>query len=149
VPEAPYRAPLPIPPDPYLIAWRDLRRRRVIGWTAFVGGPPLFLLLLAFLLHVQMAIHDATYCDPGACVPPREVPPLLLLEAEVAVRALWLPPVVWVAACLYRWHFRCPHCGLRYATGWRACGGCRIRIGTPKSAVVEAEKSAGAAGAGA
>jgi hypothetical protein len=35
--------------------------------------------------------------------------------------------------------FRCPHCGNRGAF-WKKCKACGIRVGTPKAAVVEAEK---------
>jgi len=40
-------------------------------------------------------------------------------EEALAVRALWLPVLFWGAASLYRWSFRCPHCGRRYAVRLR------------------------------
>jgi hypothetical protein len=39
VPDEPYRAPMQIEPDPYMLAWADLRkRRRVERATLVVGG---------------------------------------------------------------------------------------------------------------
>jgi hypothetical protein len=42
--------------------------------------------------------------------------------------------------------FRCPHCGKKIV-GWhrKACRACGIPIGTPKSAMIEAEKARSAA----
>jgi hypothetical protein len=138
---APYRAPLPVPPDPYLVAWADLRRRRTLGWYVFGFNFQLILVLLYLIWRIRWAIWDAA-C--GDCFKARlPVPPHLLREADVLHWAVWLvPTAVWLAASIYRWSFRCPHCGWRSPMNRRECDRCGIAIGTPKSAVVEAEKNA-------
>ncbi len=72
--------------------------------------------------------------------PTTAVPPWPRKE-DLAFWALWLPVLIWGAASLYRWSFRCPHCGLRCAVRPRRCGHCGIGVGTPRSGVVEAGKT--------
>jgi hypothetical protein len=142
VPDGPYRAPLPIKPDPYMVAWADLRRRRIIGWVAFGLNVLLVLLLSRSLLHVQTEIGDAWGCDPWPCY---YLLPDLLRERAVVLGAMCVPIGIWVAASIYRRTFRCPHCGRRFSTKRRGCGHCGVRVGTPKSDVVDAKRRADAA----
>jgi hypothetical protein len=111
--DAPYRAPLPVPPDPYAVAWADLRRRRV--WT--------FVFMIAYLVTLLGVFYATRLHLPGSG------------PASVAWGLLSA-----VSSFLYPTHrFRCPHCGHKEAV-WKKCSACGIRVGTPKSAVVEAAK---------
>jgi hypothetical protein len=139
VPDEPYRAPLPIEPDPYMVAWADLRKRRIIGWVAFGFDVLLVLLLSGSLLRVQAVIDDAFRCDPGPCF---DRLPDLLRERAVVLWATCLPMAIWAAASIYRRTCRCPHCGWRFAMRRRKCDHCGICVGMPKSAVVDAERRA-------
>jgi hypothetical protein len=49
-----------------------------------------------------------------------------------------LLPVAFIAA-RHVSSFRCPHCGANFGLR-RRCGGCRIPIGTPKAAALDAAK---------
>jgi len=55
----PYRQPAPVPPDPYLVAWATLRRRRRWIGVGVVGLLPLVGALLA-LLPVPRSWHSLT-----------------------------------------------------------------------------------------
>jgi hypothetical protein len=114
MPDEPYRAPPPVPPDPYAVAWATLRRRRV--WSFVISGTLLVILLTAGYFSIWRHVRWAG---------------LVAFTANLAQLAgtLLLPT--------YR--FRCPHCGNRGAV-WRKCNACGIRVGTPKSTVIEAEK---------
>jgi hypothetical protein len=116
--DAPYRAPLPVEPDPYLVAWADLRRRRRSAAGAF--GPSLAASLFAVVFTM----------------------PALLGVAAVLFGASW---VAWRYLSAFRCP-SCSHSFVhgrlrRHERGWsdRQCGYCGIAIGTPKSAVVELE----------
>lgn len=135
MPAEPYRAPMPIEPDPYAAAWRDLRRRQRVGKAAVIFSAPLFFLSAGVWLHIQAGIHNAVMCDPTPCL---DAALLLRDEADAVWPLLWLPAVIWAIASLYRRNFRCPHCERRFAVRQRECAHCGIAIGTPKSAVVSA-----------
>jgi predicted RNA-binding Zn-ribbon protein involved in translation (DUF1610 family) len=49
VTDDPYRRLAPIPPDPWLAAWRDLQQRRRLAYLA--GAPFLLLLVVALVLR--------------------------------------------------------------------------------------------------
>ena len=79
----PYRAPVPIPPDPYLRAWSDLRRRRaglaagavVLGVAAFMhskhmiglGAPVLVVGLVTGLLSILCESFHCPRCAETFC----------------------------------------------------------------------------------
>jgi hypothetical protein len=120
-----YRAPLPTPPDPYLVAWADLRRRQRwdvrAQWAFWICGIPILVAHRLFFVHF--------WPSPIA----------------------WMAPALGVslATMLRLRAFRCPHCGRRNTWGqqrWMIpqdkCGRCSIRIGTPKSAVAAKDKQA-------
>jgi hypothetical protein len=106
----PYRAPLPIEPDPYVVAWGDLKKRKrfeVVGRCLVFGAP---LIRLFF-----------------ASGPPRW---LAFFGAFLVALPFTLPTA----------SFRCPKCGERMFRWWGAkasdakhCRHCGIAIGTPKS----------------
>jgi hypothetical protein len=128
VPDTPYRAPLPIPPDPYEKAWDDVRRRRRLATIAHVPW------LTAFGLTIALQSFGSYVVTGG------------------------LFAVGWAAMIhdgLFRCP-RCSHYFKRTAARGRLsfdssrCAWCGIQIGTPKAAVAEAEKRASnVAGAGA
>jgi hypothetical protein len=102
-----YREQPPKPPDPYLVAWADLRRRRRLS---FVSGVPVLLASIGclFLPEYWLALS-------------------LLLFATVASFACGRSVA----------RFPCPHCGKRFSTTptWRPpwnCDYCGIAVGTPK-----------------
>jgi hypothetical protein len=115
VSDAPYRVQPPRPPDPYLVAWAKLRRRRALAWGGF--------LLWAFAFTAFVVALAAQARAVG-------------VTAVVAV-------MCWgsgIAGALILGHFRCPHCsaifyGLRRPRApWSdACIACGIAIGTPKN----------------
>jgi hypothetical protein len=128
-----------------MVAWRDLRSRRAIGWTTLVLSTLLFLLPAVVWFHIHAA--PPIWCGDGRCVWD-EVPEITAVppwprEEDLAFWALWLPVLLWGAASLYRWSFRCPHCGRRYAVRPRRCGHCGIGVGTPWSGVVPVERGPG------
>jgi hypothetical protein len=145
VPDLPYREPLPVKPDPYMVAWAELRRRRIIGRVAFGFNVLLVPLLARSLLRVQAEIDQAFQCDPGPC---HVFPGLLreradlLHERAVVLWAACLLVAIWAAASIYRQNLRCPHCGWHFARRRRKCRHCGIPVGTPRSAVVDAERRA-------
>jgi hypothetical protein len=109
--DEPYRAPMSAPPDRYMVAWADLRRRRRwywIAWIAFVVTGP----ILCRLLHSAFG---------GS--------PFFLLAVTT-----YLMPVV--ARRQIR-TFCCPGCGARFGQRLvrNECDGCGLRFGTPESAV--------------
>jgi hypothetical protein len=117
VPEDPYRAPLPVPPDPYLVAWREVQRRK----RASKVGALLCLVWMSGLLFAGVVWNV-----------------LLPLSS-----AAWIVPAFIVFVALGRWvsGVSCPHCGAEGVWNKKAaCEGCGIKIGTPKAAVDEAEK---------
>jgi hypothetical protein len=112
VPDAPYRAPLKPPPDPYAVAWADLRKRRV--WSG------VFLIAYVCMLALILGLH--------------------ILGLHVPRPVLLFFPLLIALMLAYPHHrFRCPHCGKKGAI-WKQCKACGIRIGTPKSAVDEAAR---------
>jgi hypothetical protein len=124
VPDAPYRAPLPVPPDPYAEAWAKLLRRRRLAWTA-----------LAFqVIAILWAMA------PGPPHPDEHPPVVRLLCVAFAC----------FAVAIYARTFRCPRCGgffdfdtrdTRAAIRqWTQCAQCGIAIGTTKAAADEAEE---------
>jgi hypothetical protein len=136
VPDEPYRAPIPIPPDPYVAAWADLRRRMRLSeraqWAFWIYAIPMVIAVRVFHVHF--------WPSPRAWAVPAILASLVI---SLRVRA-----------------FRCPHCRRHSAWAKRSwlngpkrqdkCVHCGIAIGTPKSAILEAPKPIGAgAGAGA
>jgi hypothetical protein len=105
----PYRAPLPAAPDPYLVAWADVRWRRTVMWA-----------LLASLLPVAVAS-------------------IILLHGRGFLMALaWTTAIslAWEYAGRFRCP-RCSKAfGKRdeeeFAALPRHCVHCGIQIGTPK-----------------
>jgi hypothetical protein len=127
VPDEPYRTPQPIAPDPYLLAWQDLRRRRLYAWAvliAYVAGAMCIL-----WMYKLIAGH--------------------MLDRSWGL-ALLLPTLpVHFAFNGWRQAFRCPRCGERFHVqrgvsnpSTRQCMNCGLEMGTPKSAVLEAQKQA-------
>ena len=122
--DPPYRAPIPVPPDPYLLAWRRHLRRRVVAFAAF------------FLPNLGLASFALWYQRFVGPVPPA------FLWVFLGSFALSAGSLVWILAGL-----RCPHCGNRFLTGndrapppgyrrGRTCLHCGIKVGTPKSLAV-------------
>jgi hypothetical protein len=112
----PYRAPILVPPDPYLVAWRDLeRRRRVAAWF--------------FALVIPVGSGAVVAFGP--------------LAGAVVIFALTIAAGV---TSEYRARFRCPRCLGLYdgSRDWdrSVCTQCAIAFGTAKSTVVAAEKAA-------
>jgi hypothetical protein len=103
----PYREPLPVPPDPYLLAWEDLRRRRAA-------------MLRAGILCVPVSLLAATLVGgPG------------LMVTLPAMGAAALASLRWSTfECP-----RCGQyfMGRRSSTD-RACARCGLKEGTPRSA---------------
>jgi hypothetical protein len=118
VSETPYRVAPPKPPDPYLVAWADLRRRRTLALLAF------------FLWAPAGAIPGGLLCILTGW-PWKDVGWFFALPA-------WLMTIF----LLLRYSlFACPQCGSRLSgrgietviAMWkRRCPICGIRIGTPK-----------------
>jgi hypothetical protein len=103
VPDEPYRAPLPIEPDPYMVAWADLRkRRRVERVTLVVGG-------CVWALVVILKVFGLDFLE----VRPGQTGLLLghLLLVSFAVAAGWVG--------IAHSEFRCPRCTMRSADSYR------------------------------
>jgi hypothetical protein len=121
VPDEPYRAPLPVPPDPYAAAWAAIRRRQRVAWA---GGP----------IGVFLGIASVHWLGNAAPLVGLPLTAVILIASGLAAEV------------------RCPHCGGSFFTRRRGypvlsatqrnCASCGIERGTPKSAVVEAEKRA-------
>ena len=114
VSDSPYRVPVPRPPDPYLVAWANLRRRKAFAWAAVL------LWALALTVTVPAIVARA---------------PVVSIAAAVTV-VCWVSGIVGKVALA---HFRCPRCGSsfygerRTRAPWSsACVTCGIEIGTPK-----------------
>ncbi len=112
--EEPYRAPMTVEPDPYVVLWAKLRRRRRM------------LVRAASVASIAVTILGTMTIGVLALL----VVPLLI--------PLWA--LVWAQAS----RFPCPHCGETFGPrdGWllgrglhRNCVRCGIEIGTPKSSV--------------
>jgi hypothetical protein len=121
VSEVPYRAPQPVPPDPYVVAWAEQRRRsnRVVLTVVATSTASVSMVI---------SMHMSG---------PRWVYPGILAEC---VGLVFMAVATWRAAA-----FRCPHCQMRFrqlpvARTDGRCARCGIKLGTPKSAVLEAEK---------
>jgi hypothetical protein len=114
---SPYRVQSPPPPDPYLVAWADLRRRRT---------------MVRALSFLPLILFVVTYCSGPQG---HRVAPCLFMTA---MALLLIANLCWG-------FFLCPNCGkhlqathlnpLRQAA-WRLnrathCGHCGIRVGTP------------------
>lgn len=108
----------PVPPDPYLVAWAELRRRRVLAVTSF------------FLLPATVVAMDIPVVARAGGAP--------MLASTVAILVLTLRARF----------FRCPHCRKPFSARFRLfasarlpwhrhCLHCRIEMGTAKAAVVE------------
>jgi hypothetical protein len=114
VSDSPYRVPAPRPPDPYLVAWANLRRRKAFAWAAAL------LWALAFTITL----------------------PAIVARARVVGIAAAVTAVCWVSGIvgnIVLAHFRCPRCGSNFYGARRtrapwssACVTCRIEMGTPK-----------------
>jgi hypothetical protein len=115
---APYRVPPPIEPDPYLVAWAKLRRKRFIAWLSFLAWVP--VALLSNLTVERVLGHDA-----GLYV--------------VLSMAVWI-----MFTSMSLMDTRCPRCAkplLRspLLRSWynnafsRECLHCGLRIGTAKA----------------
>jgi hypothetical protein len=119
VPEVPYRASLGPPPDPYLVAWVDLRRRR--AWS--------LVILTAYLVVSSAVLANRLPLPWGA----------FLRIGAGGVGGL-------LGFVFPHSRFRCPHCGKKFqGWRWKVCRACGIPIGTPKSAVLDGEKGRSAA----
>jgi hypothetical protein len=74
VSDQPYRAPAPIPPDPYAVAWSDLKRRRLwrVGSTVWLlvaiamsrGGRPGAATGVMFLATIALSIWSERFRCP-------------------------------------------------------------------------------------
>jgi hypothetical protein len=127
-PDEPYRASMPVTSDPYTVAWGAIRRSEArLGW--FAAGCAGWEVL---------AIGIVPLVDP-AHVPYAVRFPVLSLPV--------LLPLAWgvyLAATL-----RCPHCrglvmgGRHRITGQPGCPSCGMLYGTPRSAVLDAQKRSG------
>ena len=114
VSESPYRVPVPRPPDPYIVAWANLGRRKAFAWAAAL------LWALAFTVTL----------------------PAIVARARVVGIAAAVTAVCWVSRIvgnIVLAHFRCPRCGSSFYGARRtwvpwssACVTCGIEIGTPK-----------------
>jgi predicted RNA-binding Zn-ribbon protein involved in translation (DUF1610 family) len=118
VPNEPYRAPLPIPPDPYAKPWARLKRLRLCALAS----------LLAMFSAVTFGLWTGAH--PGIFL-------VVLLLSLLAA----LAPASRISA------FTCPHCGnawrwAREKVISHRCGHCGIKVGTPKSTVDDAERRA-------
>ncbi len=102
--DQPYRAPLPVEPDPYAIAWTDLRRRRKWTWAAVVS------------LLIAISLQDAL----GSL-------PCIVALGVVLLLGQWLQ-VFRCPRCRDRGEAR------TQTFWWfsRACGHCGVDVGTPK-----------------
>jgi hypothetical protein len=114
-----------------MVAWTDLlRRRRLYALSERVlWGSAIAIIFASSLLHI--------YFWPSP-------------------RVWWMPAILATLVAYYRMRaFRCPRCRKRWPKlgkpqWWRpnrsaaptgnTCTGCKITIGTPKSAVLDAEK---------
>jgi hypothetical protein len=107
----PYRKPVPVPPDPYLVAWADLRRRR----AAMLG---------ASTLCVPVSLLAATLAgSPGLIV----VLPVMGAAAIASLR--WSTFECPRCGQYFVGHQRSKS---------RTCARCGIEEGTPRSAFTEA-----------
>jgi hypothetical protein len=105
---------VPRPPDPYLVAWANLRRRKAFAWAAAL------LWALAFTVTL----------------------PAIVARARVVGIAAAVTAVCWVSGIvgnIVLAHFRCPRCGSCFYGARRtraplssACVTCGIEIGTAK-----------------
>jgi hypothetical protein len=105
--DPPYRAPVPIPPDPYLRAWSDLRRRRV----CFSAG--MAALLAAALLHSKQMVSLGT--------------PVLVVGVVTILLSIYCESF----HCPHCSEQFCRR-GLARNPFSRRCLHCRIKVGTPK-----------------
>jgi hypothetical protein len=149
VPDEPYRAPMPVAPDPYMVAWRRLRRleRRGLWFVAplTVG----FLIWIATMFVFILPQSDLV--ARGRC---SRTATLLMGAYTVALAIATAPIAVFRSVC--------PRCGYsklvwpvpgpdngaferRRGSRQATCRHCGIVVGTPKSAAVEAEDRAGGA----
>jgi hypothetical protein len=117
MPDEPYRAPLPVAPDPYMVAWESMRQRQ--QWAEGASLATGLVTGAMFLLWVV----------PGGLSPGR----------FLATWALFMCGIILSQGSARR--LRCPHCGSRWRAreGSSECARCGIKIGTPKSAAIEAE----------
>jgi hypothetical protein len=111
-PHSPYRAPVPRPPDPYLVEWSDLRRRRL--WLSAS--------LIALPTAVIWPVLVMTRVGPSLPV------------TAMAIVAFAIVPL-----SIHAERFRCPRCaewfcrkGLYHNGFARRCLHCGIKVGTPK-----------------
>ena len=119
----PYRSLGPtssVPPDPYLVAWAELKKHRIRRWIAFFVWAP--LAGFVFSASEKLVGHPLGRGEFFAVSLPFVVAAVLFL-----VRAS---------------NFRCPQCGNRFEAQrmvsyplTRRCLNCGIRIGTPKNTV--------------
>jgi hypothetical protein len=113
-------APKPVPPDPYLLAWASLRRRRVTMWIMLLAWLPLGAVAMACLGYWGWFIvfpHFAAFWVSAVMMACFRCPHCGELFAKKSVP--WNDPI----NAFVR---RCVHCG--------------ICTGTPRSAVVAAKR---------
>jgi hypothetical protein len=73
--DPPYRAPVPIPPDPYLRAWSDLGRRRAclaacvvaLGAAAFLHSKQMIGLGTPVMMVGLVTVALSIYCESFHC----------------------------------------------------------------------------------
>lgn len=121
--ESIYRVPAPkppVPPDPYLLAWASLHRRRVTMWISFVVWVPMGIVEVRLLggfgfsiLFLNMAVFVVSLVMASRF----RCPHCLELFAQ---QSMWGIHIAFEEAFV------------------RCCVHCGIRVGTPRSAVVAA-----------
>jgi len=133
--EHPYRS-VDLRPDPYMVAWALLHRRRRVVCLGFVS----FLIVLSSAIVVASAPTGF------------EEPSVALVVAALALVAAAVVTLLWV----HGGAFACPHCETRFFWPARVrggfvdrCPGCRIAVGTPRCSAQSAAESAAAAEAAA
>jgi hypothetical protein len=136
VSKPPYRAPIPLQPDPYRVAWAELRRRRRFYWLSYV------LVAAPFVAPIVLRHFAPCGCLEG------QISAAHL--RHVVLGSFLVCAAGFLAAVHYQALVRCPRCGNRFGVKrWVAeypredCLHCGIAVGTPKSVVTAAEKSAG------
>lgn len=115
VSDSPYRVPVPRPPDQYLVAWRDLRRRRTAALPSFLLCLPIY------------AITSGVVTGPATCL---KLPLVAIIIAAFVHSYRFRCPRCARAFLLRPWSLD-PRAHSRDSQ--RQCIHCGIAIGTPKN----------------